>query len=220
MRYGFDAAGWYIGVVDDDEPRSTEVPPPIASVTEVPGEPRARWQRYAWRIAAYAPPPAAPPALQSYGFDEDGFYTGATAIDAPNSTPIAPRMLSTDNTPGVPRARWIGYAWVVRANPPAPVVRPWITLLAFRRRFTSAERSMLERKSLDDPAGTEVQRNRSAAVRAWFADLAAAGHADLADDMVRAPVLQMESAAWIGAGRALEILDAPIAPDERAGPSP
>ena len=214
MRYGYDAYGWYTGTVLDTEPRSTSVPPPISSVTEVAGEPRSRWQRYAWRIAAYAPP-AVPPVLQAYGFDEDGWYTGVVAVDAQNSTPIAPRLLSTDNTPGVPRSRWVGYAWVVRLNPAAPVVMPWITLLAFRKRFTQAERAMLERKSLDDPAGTEVQRNRAAAVRAWFADLAATGYADLADSDVRTPVIQMETVTWIAVGRALQILDAPIQPSER-----
>jgi len=215
VRFGYDLHGWYTGTVPDDTVRSTSVPPPISSVTEVAGEFRARWARYAWRIAAYAPPPV-PPVLVAYGFDEDGWYTGTTAVDAPNSTPIAPRLLSVDNTPGVPRARWVGYAWVVRLNPAAPVVMPWITLLAFRRRFTADERAMLERKSLDDPAGTEVARNRAAAVRAWFADLTSAGYADLSDDMVRTPVLQMETATWLAVGRALQILDTPIQPSERA----
>lgn len=215
MKFGFDQFGWYVGKVQDDEPRSTSVPPPISSVTEVPGEPRAKWSRYAWRVTAYVPPPA-PPALVAYGFDEDGWFAGTTAIDAPNSTPIAPRLLSTDNTPGVARSRWIGYAWVVRLNPPAPVVKPWITLLAFRKRFTAEERALLERKSLDDPAGTELQRNRAAAVRAWFSDLAAAGRADLSDPDVRTPVMQMETLNWIATGRSMQILDAPIQQVERA----
>lgn len=212
--YAYDARGWFTGLVADGTPSSTTVAPPTASVTEVEGEPRARWVRYAWRVVPYVLPPVAP-VLVAYGFDEDGWYTGTAAVDAPNSTPIAPRLLSTDNTAGVPRARWVGYAWVVRLNPPAPVVQPWIKLAAFRKRFTEAERAMLERKSLDDPAGTEVQRNRSAAVRAFFADLAATGYADLSDSQVRTPVQQMETATWLAAGRALAILDAPIQQFER-----
>lgn len=212
--YAFDSLGWFSGPVPEDTPHSTPIAPPISSVTTVPGEQRARWVRYAWRVYPYAPPPAAA-VLHGYGFDEDGWYAGVVDLDAPNSTPIAPRLLSVDNTPGEPRARWVGYAWVIRLNPTPPPVMPWITLLAFRKRFTAAERAMLERKALDDPAGTDAQRNRAAAVRAWFADLAATGHADLADGDVRGPVIQMETATWIAAGRALEILDAPIQPGER-----
>lgn len=214
--YAFDADGWFTGAVPDGTDRATPVAPPIASVTTVTGELRARWARYAWRVYAYFPrPPDVVGALQAYGFDSDGWFTGLVGIDQPNSTPIAPRLMSVADTPGEPRARWIGYAWVIRLNPTPPPVLPHITLQAFRRRFTAAERAMLERKSLDDPAGTEAQRNRAAAVRAWFADLAAAGFADLADSDVRGPVQQMETATWIAAGRALEILDAPIQPGER-----
>jgi hypothetical protein len=215
--YAYDSAGWYTGTVPEGSASATKVTPPIASVTEAPGEPRARWMRYAWRVQAYAPPPA-PPVLVAYGFDDDGWYAGTTAVDAPNSTPIAPRLLSTDETPGEPRARWIGYAWVIRLNPTPPPVMPWITLIAFRRRFAPAERARLERKALDDPAGTEQQRDRAAAVRAWFADLIAAGYADLADAELRATVIQMETATWLNVGRALTILDAPIQPDERYTP--
>lgn len=215
--YAYDARGWYTGTVPDGSASATKVPPPIASVTEVPGEERARWMRYAWRVQAYAPPPA-PPVLVAYGFGEDGWYTGTTAVDATNSTPIAPRLLSTDDTPGKPRARWIGYAWVVRLNPTPPPVVPWITLIAFRRRFTAAERALLERKALDNPSGTEQQRDRAAAVRAWFADLQATGYADLAATELRGTVTQMETAGWLQAGRALQILDTPIQPAERYTP--
>ena len=91
-----------------------------------------------------------------------------------------------------------------------------ITKLAFRNRFTSTEKVAIEFTCLDDPAAPMPQRLQSAALRANQADLAAATFVDLAREDTRAGVQMLEAAGLLTEGRALEILDAPILPQERA----
>lgn len=91
-----------------------------------------------------------------------------------------------------------------------------ITRLAFRNRFTSSEKVAIEFACLDDPTAPMPQRLQSAAVRANQADLAAATFVDLARTDTREGVQMLEAASLLAEGRALEILDAPIQPQERA----
>lgn len=91
-----------------------------------------------------------------------------------------------------------------------------ITKLAFRNRFTSGEKVAIEFACLDDPAAPMPQRLQSAALRAHQADLAAATFVDLSREDTRAGVQMLEAAGLLTEGRALEILDAPILPQERA----
>ena len=90
-----------------------------------------------------------------------------------------------------------------------------ITKLAFRNRFTSAEKVAIEFACLDDPAAPMPQRLQSAALRANQADLAAATFVDLLRPDTRAGVQMLEAAGLLAEGRALEILDAQILPEER-----
>ena len=90
-----------------------------------------------------------------------------------------------------------------------------ITRLAFRNRFTQAEKVALEFASMDNPAATMEQRQQSAAIRVYLADVAASTFIDLQRADTRAGVQLLESVGLIGTGRALEILDTPIAPEER-----
>lgn len=90
-----------------------------------------------------------------------------------------------------------------------------ITKLAFRNRFTSAEKVAIEFACLDDPAAPMPQRLQAAALRANQADLAAATFVDLAREDTRAGVQMLEAAGLLAEGRALEILDAEIMPEER-----
>ena len=90
-----------------------------------------------------------------------------------------------------------------------------ITRLAFRNRFTSAEKVAIEFACLDDPAAPMPQRLQSAALRANQADLAAATFVDLLRPDTRAGVQMLEAAGLLAEGRALEILDAQILPEER-----
>ena len=90
-----------------------------------------------------------------------------------------------------------------------------ITRLAFRNRFTQAEKVMLEIASLDNPAGTLAQRQQAAALRVHLADVAASTFIDLAAQDTRAGVLALEAGGLLTEGRVLEILDAPVTPEER-----
>lgn len=90
-----------------------------------------------------------------------------------------------------------------------------ITRLAFRNRFAMPEKAMLELASVDDPGAAMPQRQQSALLRAYLADVAAATFIDLTRPDTRAGVEQLEALGLLAAGRAAEILDTPVAPAER-----
>ena len=90
-----------------------------------------------------------------------------------------------------------------------------LTKLAFRNRFTQAEKVALELAALDDPTAPMAQRQQAAALRATLSDTAAATFIDLIHADTRAGVQMLETAGLLAAGRALEILDAPVTPEER-----
>ena len=90
-----------------------------------------------------------------------------------------------------------------------------ITRLAFRNRFTVAEKVALEMASLDNPAGTLAQRQQAAAIRVHLADVAASTFIDLCSQDTRAGVQALKAGGLLTEGRALEILDAPIVAGER-----
>lgn len=154
-----------------------------------------------------------------YYFDLYGWYT-STPI-AGRNTDIAPDNLIETTTPGEMRANFTGYAWVdlpYQAPAPAPPAVPEpqrITRLAFRNRFTTAEKVALEIAALDNPAAAMPARAQAAALRASQADLAAATFVDLQRADTRAGVQMLEAAGLLAAGRVLEILDAEITPEER-----
>ena len=93
-----------------------------------------------------------------------------------------------------------------------------VTKLAFRNRFTSAEKVMLELAALDDPAAPMAQRQQAAAIRVHLADVAASTFIDLAAQETRAGVLALEAGGLLTEGRVLEILDAPVEAHERPTP--
>lgn len=76
-----------------------------------------------------------------------------------------------------------------------PQPRKPLTVLAFRSRFTDAEKI-----AIYTAAQTQV------AVQVWMADLAAAQDVALDDPRIIGGVCAMEYGGLIGAGRALEIL--------------
>ena len=90
-----------------------------------------------------------------------------------------------------------------------------VTRLAFRNRFTQAEKVMLEIASLDNPAGTLAQRQQAAALRVYLADVAASTFIDLCSQDTRAGVQALVAGGLLTEGRALEILDAPVEAHER-----
>ena len=90
-----------------------------------------------------------------------------------------------------------------------------ITKLAFRNRFTKAEKAGIEFAALDDPTAPIAQRQQAAALRADLKDQEQTTFIDLDDEDTRTGVLTLEAVGLIGAGRAVEILDAPVQDKER-----
>jgi len=90
-----------------------------------------------------------------------------------------------------------------------------ITKLAFRNRFTTAEKVTLEIASLDNPAATMAQRQQAAGLRVALKDQENAQYIDLSRADTRAGVEMLEAAGLIAIGRAAVILDAPVTEVER-----
>lgn len=100
-------------------------------------------------------------------------------------------------------------------EPEPPPASRIITNLAFDLRFTAAERVAIEMASLDDPAAPQEARMQSAYIRVALQRANKASYTDLDDPVTRAAVQQFEQYGMIDAGRAIEILDAPVADRER-----
>ena len=115
---------------------------------------------------------------------------------------------------------WDGAAFIApppgqaSTPPPANVARR-ITKLAFRNRFTKAEKAGIEFAALDDPTSPIAQRQQAAALRADLKDLDQATFIDLDDEDTRTGVLTLEAVGLISAGRAVEIIGAPVQDKER-----
>lgn len=99
-----------------------------------------------------------------------------------------------------------------QAAPPLESRR--LSVLAFRRRFTPTERAAIEWAAVDRADQPDAQRQQAAALRATLADQAAATFIDLEDPDTVDGVQGLESAAILAPGRALEIINAPIQPEE------
>jgi hypothetical protein len=99
----------------------------------------------------------------------------------------------------------------------APVVEGArrITRLAFRNRFTTAEKVALEIASLDNPNASMAARANAAALRANQADIAAATFIDLNRKDTRDGVILLGAVGLLGNGRALTILDTAITSEEQ-----
>lgn len=89
-----------------------------------------------------------------------------------------------------------------------------ITRLAFRNRFTTAEKVALEIAALDNPAATMQERGAAASLRAYMADVNAATFVDLLRPDTRIGVEQLEAFGLLASGRALEILNTPTTAEE------
>lgn len=207
--YAFARQGWFTGEVPDGTQGATPVPPPTLNTADTPGEPRAKWRGYAWAVEPYPEPPAQPVA---YAFDGDGWYSGEVAVGTVGSVRARPDVLNTAETEGQPRARWVAGAWVVQSWAPPP---RHITRRSFTNRFTQLEEAAIDLVSIDNPAGTQEQRIQAAVMRAQRRKVSESPYVDLDLAQTRAGVMALEVAGLLAPGRALEILDAPIQPDER-----
>lgn len=105
-------------------------------------------------------------------------------------------------------------AWERAEQDALPAAPRHITKLAFDNRFTQAESVAIEIAQLDDPSASMPARQAAAALRASQRKVDRATYIDLDRPDTRAGVLALEAGGLLGAGRALEILDAEIQPHE------
>lgn len=133
-----------------------------------------------------------------------GGYDGADPPESSIEVPIAPANAAD---------LWVNGGWQVATPPLAP---RHITTLAFRNRFSQAEKVAIEMAALDDPAAAMPARLQAAAIRVNLADTAAARYIDLDRPDTRQGVQDMETDGLLAAGRAAAILDAPVLDIERA----
>lgn len=147
----------------------------------------------------------------------DAAFSGRVADAAPASVP-ASRVV------GQPFPNWTGYVWMdlpyseplESLSPPTPADPRHITPLAFRRRFTKAERAAVEWAAVDKPDRPEAERQMAAALRADLKDQEQAKFIDLDDPDLIEGVATLEAYGLIAEGRAAEILSAPVQSGERA----
>ena len=136
-----------------------------------------------------------------------------TLPDGSTNTIVADEAFVEANYPG---------AWeLVPAPPPIDAAEPTdarITRLAFRNRFTQAEKVTLELAALDNPAASTAQRQQAAALRSYLKDLDAATFVDLERPDTVAGVQSLGAAGLLAEGRAAAILTAPIEAHERPLP--
>lgn len=111
--------------------------------------------------------------------------------------------------------------WRLAEQQPQPEqqqpTRRRITPLAFRRRFTSAERAAIEWAAVDRADATSGERQQAAQLRSTLKDQELASFIDLDDPDVAAGVQLLETVGLIADGRALQITDTPPRPDEMPG---
>lgn len=106
--------------------------------------------------------------------------------------------------------------------PQLPVVAPAarrITPLAFRRRFTKAERAAIEWAAVDRAELSNAERMQAAALRSDLKDQAQATYIDLDDPDVATGVQGLEFLGLLDTGRSAQIIDHPAQPEELPGVS-
>lgn len=153
--------------------------------------------------------------MQSY-YDFRGWYTNNSALGL-GSGPEIPN-------PGNPVVGqlypfWNGTAWEDREYEETNTVqgntKRHITKLAFRQRFTQAERIAIEIAALDNPNGTQQEREISAAIRSYLKDVDVAKFIDLDRSDLQTGVNFLETIGILSPGRANEIISQEITPEER-----
>ena len=134
--------------------------------------------------------------------------TGIVYRDS-DSKQVAPAQSTSD-------IDYVSYIqWVSAGNSPKEVSVPVqqskkITKLAFRNRFTTAEKIALEMASLDDVTASMAIRQQKAALRVYLKDLDNASFVDLDRADTIAGVNSLATMGLLTNERASEILNAPI----------
>ena len=152
-----------------------------------------------------------------YAIIESGIVINVIEADPEHLPSLPGQQLLASETAGV------GWAYADGAFTP-PVTQPpaaldtRITRLAFRNRFTQAEKVALELAALDNPAASTAQRQQAAALRSYLKDLDAATFVDLERPDTVAGVQSLGAAGLLAEGRGAVILTAPIEAHERPLP--
>lgn len=138
----------------------------------------------------------------------------ATAVTESHTEIIGTNIVKLPKyNPDILGMRWTGTHWAEVPREPEPVQRR-ITPLAFRRRFTAAERAAIEWAAVDRADATSGERQQAAQLRSTLKDQELASFIDLDDPDVAAGVQLLETVGLIADGRALQITDTPPRPDE------
>lgn len=152
-----------------------------------------------------------------YQWDESGRYVGQAEWDEVG--PVPKRSTMQKPPPADPGyyVKWFGGSWGQAEIPPVipAVLDRHVTRLAFRNRFTQAELVMLEIAALDDPSAPMADRQGAASIRVMMRLVDTATFIDLDRADTRLGVEQLEAVGLLGEGRALEILDTEVTPEER-----
>jgi hypothetical protein len=112
--------------------------------------------------------------------------------------------------------QYLAGSYRVAAQQDAPTaLTRHMTKLGFRNRFTPAEKIAIEIACLDDPSAPMPLRQQAAMLRASQADQRDATYIDLDRADTRNGVQALEAVGILAAGRALQILDAPVTEEDR-----
>lgn len=152
-----------------------------------------------------------------HSWDESGRYAGPVEWDEIGPLPKRCTAQVPPEADEGMAVYWVGDGWS-QFEPPVidPVVEDRrVTRLAFRNRFTQPELVTLEIAALDDPSAPMPARQGAASIRVMMRLVDTATFIDLDRADTRAGVMQLEAGGLLSEGRALEILDAPIAAEER-----
>jgi hypothetical protein len=106
-----------------------------------------------------------------------------------------------------------GKTWTNPPAPDAPAPHRWITPDAFTSRIAQMEVAMIELASTDNPNASQAQRLAAAGLRATVRRLSQVQYVDLGrrdPQSAYALLMALEQMGLIGAGRALEIVEAPV----------
>ena len=141
-----------------------------------------------------------------YALIQNGVVTNVIEADPDHLPELPDTTLMPSKTAGIGWTYADGTFVEAPSAEPAPP-SPRITRLAFRNRFTQAEKVALELTALDNPSAPMAQRQQSAALRAHMKDLDAASWVDLTRPETVAALQMLEASGLIGEGRAAAILD-------------
>lgn len=115
---------------------------------------------------------------------------------------------------------WDGFAWTQQIYTLPAVSIPstptrYITKLAFRQRFTNAERVAIEIAALDNASATQVERETAAAIRSYMKDVEVSNYIDLDRTDLQAGVNFLASIGLLSPERVDEIILGDILDSER-----